>query len=185
MRKVIVFNMISADGYFEGPNHELGWHNVDATFNDFAVPQLKEADTIVFGRQTYEMMYSFWSSEAALKDDPVVSTMMNDMDKIVFSKSLEKAEWKHTTLLGEDSITAFKARKEQSGKALLILGSSNLCVSLLESNLIDELRLMVNPVVLGKGNTLFAGLKEPKRLRLLDTQTFESGNILLRYVPVN
>jgi dihydrofolate reductase len=181
MRKVIVFNMISTDGYFEGLNHTLDWHNIDGEFNDFAIAQLDEADTLVFGRRTYELMASFWSSEIAQKDDPAVSSIMNDADKLVFSNSLEHADWRNSTLLGKDAMKQFAALKEKPGKALLVLGSSNLCVGLLKEGLIDEIRLMVNPVVLGQGTPIFAGLAEPLRLHLIDSRSFHSGNVLLRY----
>lgn len=181
MRRVIVFNMISSDGYFEGPNHELDWHNVDAEFNSFAVPQLQEVDTLVFGRRTYEMMASFWPTETAKKQDPAVAGLMNTTSKLVFSRTLDSADWERTTLITEHAIDRLKELKEKPGKALLILGSSNLCVSLLGAGLIDEIRLIVNPVVLGKGNPIFAGLHTPLRLHLLGTQTFKSNNILLRY----
>jgi dihydrofolate reductase len=181
MRNVIVFNMITADGYFESLTHGLDWHNVDAEFNDFAIQQLEEADTLVFGRRTYEMMASFWPSEIAQEKDPVVSGKMSSTDKLVFSHSLKQADWQNTTLLGKNAMQRFAALKEKPGKALLVLGSSNLCVSLLEAGLIDELRLMVNPVVLGKGNPIFAGLTKPLRLSLTDSRNFKSGNVLLRY----
>lgn len=183
MRKVLVFLMVSADGYFEGPGHELDWHNVDAEFNDFAISQLDEADTLVFGRRTYEMMASFWPSDVAQKDDPVVAGKMNDSAKIVFSHSLAEAGWHNTKLVQDDAAKTLQALKEKPGKAILVLGSSKLSVSLLTAGAIDELRLMVNPVVLGTGNTVFGGITKPHRLSLLDTQTFKSGNILLRYSP--
>lgn len=182
MRKVIVFNMISADGYFEGLHNELDWHTVDAEFNDFAIAQLEATDTLVFGRRTYELMASFWPSATAQKNDPEVSAKMNDTTKLVFSHSLDTANWQNTMLLKDEPVTHFRELKKKPGKAMLVLGSSNLCVSLLEADLIDEIRLMVNPVVLGKGHALFSGLKKPLRLQLIDSQAFKSGNILLRYI---
>jgi dihydrofolate reductase len=179
MRKIIVFNMISADGYFEGSNHELDWHTVDAEFNDFAISQLDEVDTLVFGRRTYEMMASFWLSDMAQKDDPIVAGKMNTMNKLVISHTLKSADWQNTTLLG--SMQRLQELAARPGKALLVLGSSNLCVSLLEANLIDEIRLMVNPAVLGQGHPIFGGLAKPMRLALRSTRVFSSGNILLCY----
>jgi dihydrofolate reductase len=179
MRKIIVFNMITADGYFEGDNHKLDWHNVDQEFSEFAIAQLEEADTLIFGRRTYEMMASFWLSEIAQKNDPVVAGKMNDMAKLVFSHSLKIAAWQNSTLF--ESVDRLRELKEQSGKALIVLGSSNLCVSLFKASLIDEVRLMVNPVILGQGNVICAGLPEPLRLELADSRVFTSDNILLRY----
>jgi dihydrofolate reductase len=181
MRKMIIFNMISADGYFEGVDHDLDWHNVNAEFNDFAIAQLDEADTLVFGRKTYELMASFWPTAMARKNDPDVAEKMNSTAKVVLSHSLNVVEWHNTTLLKDNAIDRLRELKEGHGKALLVLGSSNLCVGLLEEGLIDEVRLMVNPIVLGKGNTIFAGLNKPLRLELTDTHKFKSGNILLSY----
>jgi dihydrofolate reductase len=181
MRNAIIFNMITADGYFEGPDHELDWHNVDSEFNDFAISQLEEADTLVFGRRTFDMMAGYWSTKTARENDPAVSVKMNDTDKLVFSHTHEKTEWEHTTVISENAMEQFKAIKAKPGKALLTLGSSNLCVQLLEASLVDEVRLMVNPIVLGTGHSMFAGLSAPQRFQLIDTRAFSSGNVLLRY----
>jgi dihydrofolate reductase len=184
MRKVIVFIMISLDGYFEGPDHELDWHNVDAEFNDtFAMPQLNEADTLIFGRRTYELMVSYWPTDAAQRNDSAIAGKMNSLPKIVFSRTLKNADWHNTTLLQENATEQLRELKDTPGKDMLVLGSSKLCVSLLSAGLIDEIRLIVNPVILGKGNTVFGGITEPVRMQLLDTKTFKSDNVLLRYTP--
>ena len=93
MRKVFLFMMVSLDGYFEGPNHELDWHNVDKEFVDFALEQLDEIDTILFGRVTYQMMASFWQSEHAKKTDPLTAKAMNTLPTVIFSRTLKKADW--------------------------------------------------------------------------------------------
>lgn len=175
-----MFNLISADGYFETGDHDITWHNVDAEFNDeLATPMLEQAGTLIFGKRTYELMASYWPTEAGMRDDPVVAAKMNELDKLVFSHSLQHADWQHTTVL--HSIDQLKKLKQAAGKPFIILGSSNLCVSLLQQGLIDELRILVNPVVLGAGIPLFAGLAEPLRLQLQDTKPFKSGNVLLTY----
>ncbi len=181
MGQLFLFMMLSLDGFYEGPNHELDWHNVDAEFNEFAIQQLKEIDTLLFGRKTYEMMASYWPTEMAKKNDPAVAKLMNSLPKIVFSRRLANAEWHNTRVVRQnvhDEIVKLKARTD---KDLAIFGSSNLCVSLIQAGLIDELRIMVNPVVLGKGHTLFAGLLDKVRLELLATRMFGSGNVLLYY----
>jgi len=185
MRNIIVFNMITADGYFEGPKHELDWHIVDAEFNDFATRQLDEADTLLFGRRTFELMAGYWPTESARKDDPVVAEKMNKLEKLVFSHTLKSVDWQNSTIITEDSIGQLRDYRERPGKALLLFGSSNLCVGLLKAGLIDEIRLMVNPIILGKGNPLFGGLAKPLRLGLIRTRTFRSGNVLLCYRPYN
>lgn len=173
--------LVSLDGFFEGENHDLSWHNVDSEFNEFAINQLNGVDTILFGRRTYEMMASFWPSEAAKKNDPIVAGKMNQTSKIVFSKTLEKADWENTKLVKDNIEEEVAKLKKQPGKDIAVFGSSDLSVSLLEMGLLDELRIMINPVVIGKGKTLFQGIKNKLNLRLLKTRNFKSGNVLLFY----
>lgn len=180
--------MVSLDGYFEGPNHDLSWHQVDQEFNAFAIKQLKEADTILFGRKTYQLMENFWPSEEGLKDDPKVAKLMNSMPKVIISRTLKKAVetniWKNITLIKNNVKGEITRLKNQKGKSIVVLGSSNLCVSLIQENLLDEIRLMINPVVIGKGTTLFSGIKDRYQFKLLNTKTFKSGNVLHYYQPV-
>ncbi len=180
---MFAFIMVSLDGYFEGPNHEIDWHNVDAEFNNFAAGQLDEADTLVFGRRTYELMAGFWPTDHARSVDPVVAEKMNSLPKVVVSRTLKTADWTGTAVVGGDLSHAFRTRKAASGKQLAVLGSSNLCVTLLEQGLIDEVRLMYNPVVLGAGHSVFGGLKTRLKFERVDTQSFRSGNVLHRYRP--
>lgn len=175
--------MISLDGYFEGKDHDLSWHNVDEEFQGFAIQQLKEIDTIIFGKRTYEMMASFWPTDLA-KDDPVTAELMTKTPKIVISHSLEKADWDNTTLIKENVEDELKRLKGQPGKDLAVFGSSNLCVSLIRMGLLDELRIMVNPVVIGEGTTLFEGLDQKLKLKLINSREFKNGNVLLTYQRV-
>lgn len=99
MGKVFLFMMVSLDGFFEGPNHEIDWHNVDGEFNEFAIEQAKDVGTMLFGRRTYELMASYWPTESAKKDDPVVAELMNSTPKNCLSRTLEKAEWNNTRLV--------------------------------------------------------------------------------------
>lgn len=183
MRNLILFNMISLDGFFEGPNNELDWHNVDEEFNNFAEQQLNSADCLIFGRNTYELMTSYWSSDEAEKDDPVIAKKMNSISKIVFSKTLEKVYWNNTTLVNKNAVEEITKLKQQDGKDLLIFGSADLTASLFRNNLIDELRIIVNPVVLGSGKPLFKNVDKRHYLELIKTKNFNSGNVLLYYKP--
>jgi dihydrofolate reductase len=185
MRKVFLFMMITLDGFFEGPNHEIDWHNVDEEFNEFAIHQLDEVDALLFGRVTYQGMASYWPTQFAKENDPVVADKMNTVPKLVFSKTLDKAEWNNSRLVKEHIAEEVSKLKQQQGRDLAIFGSSNLAVSLLQMGLIDELRIMVNPVVLGNGKALFKGIDDKVSLKLLKTQTFRSGNVLLYYQPIN
>ena len=181
MAKLALFMMVSLDGYIEGSNHDLSWHNVDQEFNDFAAKQLDEAGTLVFGGKTYQMMYEFWPSDSGKKDDPVVAEKMNSMPKIVISDVLTEANWNNTRLIKDNIDTKLKKLKEESAKDLLVLGSNNLCVSLLKMGLLDELRLMINPVVVGSGTPLFASINNLLKLKLQNERKFNSGNVLLTY----
>jgi dihydrofolate reductase len=180
MSKLFLFMMISLDGYFEGKDHDLSWHNVDEEFQEFAIEQLEEIGTIIFGKTTYEMMASFWPTDLA-KDDPETAQLMTKTPKIVISHSLEKADWENTTLIKENVEEELRKLKENSNKDLAIFGSSNLTVSLLEMGLVDELRIMVNPVVIGEGTPFFEGIKNKLKLKLEKTRQFKNGNVLLYY----
>ena len=158
MRKIFAFMMTTLDGYYEGPNQEFDFWVVDDEFNEFSVEQLDEVDTLLFGRVTYEGMAAYWPTPAAAQDDPRVASMMNGLSKIVVSRSLDKD--------------------------IAILGSSDLTVSLLHMGLVDELRIMVNPVVLGDGRSVFRTAGERLSLKLLKSRPFNSGNVLLYYEPV-
>ncbi len=183
MRKVYLFMMVSLDGYFEGPGHDLRWHNVDGEFVDFAVKQLDGTGAILFGRTTYEMMAGFWPSEQAEKADPETAKRMNSLPKYVASRTLKRVDWSNSRLLGKEPGADVAGLKAQGGKDIAVLGSNNLCVSLMEKGLVDEFRIMVNPVALGAGTPLFKGINGKVQLRLTQTKRFKSGNVLLTYVP--
>ena len=138
----------------------------------------------VFGRVTYEGMASFWPTPEAMAADPVIAPKMNNLKKIVVSRTLQLAEWNNTRLIKGNLVEEFTALKKQPGKELIILGSSALTVSLMELGLVDEFRIMVTPVVLGGGTPLFKGLKGKFPLRLVKTETHQSGNVIHYYEPV-
>jgi len=184
MRKVFLFNMTTLDGFFAGPNQDISWHNVDDEFNEFAIDQLKEVDTLLFGRVTYQLMASYWPTELAISDDPVVAGLMNSMLKIVFSRTLDKVEWNNTRLVNSNAAEELSKLKQQPGKEIAIFGSSDLAVTFAERGLIDEYRIIINPVFLGKGTPLLKGIIEKLNLNLLKSRTFKSGNVLLHYAPV-
>ncbi len=183
MRRLLFFMLVSLDGYFEGPNHDIGWHAVDEEFNDFAIRQLESVDLLLFGRVTYELMASYWPTPEALRDDPVVAGKMNGTPKVVFSRTLAKAGWQNTRLVTTDAAREVVRLKREPGKDMIIFGSSDLTASLIPHGLIDEFRVMVGPIVLGAGKPLFAGLKERLPLKLVKTTKFRTGNVLLYYRP--
>ncbi len=183
MRKIIFQMMVSLDGYFEGPDKELDWHLVDDEFNDYASDLLNSVDTLLFGRVTYQLMESYWPTPTAKTNDPTIAEKMNSLPKIVFSKTLAKAEWNNTRLVKENAAEEISKLKRLPGKDMAIFGSSDLAVSLMPSGLIDEYRIFVNPVVLGGGKPLLKGLKGRLNLALVRTRTFKSGLVLLSYKP--
>jgi dihydrofolate reductase len=184
MRKIKSFLLTSLDGYFEGQKPwEIDWHNVDDEFNELAIQQLDASDYLVFGRATYQGMAQYWPSEEAVKDDPLVASRMNSSAKIVVSRTLEDADvaWANTRLIRDPRELA--PLKEESGKDLLVLGSSVLTTTLMELGLLDELGIMVNPVILGAGNSLSSSASRRIALKLLRTREFGNGNVLLTYEP--
>ncbi len=183
MRKAYLFMMVSLDGYFEGPGHDLSWHNVDEEFVDFAVKQLDDTGAILFGRRTYEMMAGFWPSDYAKKTDPETARRMGALPKFVASRTLKSVGWENSSLLGSDVAAEVTRLKGQPGKPVAVLGSNNLCVSLMEKGLVDEFRIMMNPVAIGAGTPLFYGLKKRYPLKLVKSREFKSGNVLLHYMP--
>lgn len=173
--------MQSLDGYIEGPGGDLSWHNVDEEYNDFSITQLNTADTLLFGRRTYELMQNFWTTEQAFQFDPVVAQKMNTMHKIVCSSTQQQFNWINTCWLGENIEQGITQLKNQQGKNILIFGSAQLAASLTNLNLIDEFHIILNPVYLGSGKTLFSLLPKQVHLELEHTEEFVSGKLLLRY----
>lgn len=181
MRKVIASEFVTLDGFFSGPNGEIDWHNVDEEFNAWAIELIDSIDMMLFGRVTYEGMASYWPTAMATTDDPIVAGKMNATQKVVFSKTLEKADWENTTLVAGDAAEEIAKLKQQPGKDMVIYGSGKLVSSLALRGLIDEFRIFVNPVVLGSGAPLFQGMSDRVNLRLTGTRMFTSGNVLLSY----
>ncbi|PWU47507.1 riboflavin biosynthesis protein RibD [Micromonospora globispora] len=183
MRKIFSFLVTTVDGYYEGPNQEFDWPVVDDEFNEFSERQLDGVDILLFGRVTYQGMAAYWPTRAAQEDDRRIAARMNNLSKIVVSRSLDKAEWANTRLVKGDVAEEINVLKRQPGKDIAILGSSSLTLSLLQLRLVDELRIMVMPVVLGDGRSLFRTSDKRISLKLLKTRYFSSGNVLLTYQP--
>jgi dihydrofolate reductase len=185
MRKIKAFLMTTVDGYYEGESAwAIDFHNVDAEFNEFAVQQLDAAEHLVFGRVTFQGMADYWPSEEAVKTDPEVASRMNSAAKIVVSRTLEESDvtWANSRLMRDPEDLA-ALRNEKTGKDLLVLGSSVLTTALMEAGLLDELRIMINPVLLGSGNSLSSSARGRIALKLLRTREFGNGNVLLTYEP--
>ncbi|OGD19031.1 MAG: dihydrofolate reductase [Candidatus Aminicenantes bacterium RBG_16_63_16] len=184
MRRLTVFNLVTLDGYFAGLGGDISWHMVDEEFQELANAASNSGNTLLFGRVTYELMAGFWPTPEAIRTDPIVAAGMNKAEKIVFSRTLEEADWNNTRLVKSDMIGEVRRLKQGSGKDLTILGSGSLVAQLAQEGLIDEYQILLNPVVIGKGKTMFEGVKDRLSLRLTKTRVFGNGNILLNYEPV-
>jgi dihydrofolate reductase len=188
MRKVILSNEVTLDGFFAGPKGELDWHIVDEEFNQYAIDLLSKVDALLFGRVTYQLMADYWpaaaTNPATPKSDLEIADKMNNLPKIVFSKTLQKVEWKNTRLVKENIAEEISKMKEQPGKDMVIFGSGSIVSTFMQHGLIDEYRIIVNPIILGNGNPLFKGIKDKHNLKLLKTKVLGSGVVILYYEPV-
>jgi dihydrofolate reductase len=184
MRKVILSQNISVDGYFCGPKGELDWHVVEKEFNEYAAGLLNSVDTIIFGRVTYQMMAGFWTTpEAARLNPEAIVDRMNGLAKVVFSKSLDKVEWNNSRLVRDDPAKEISLMKKLPGKDRVILGSGTIATALAQAGLIDDYRIIVHPIVLGRGKPLLEGLGKRLNLKLMKTRVLGSGVVILYYVP--
>jgi dihydrofolate reductase len=177
MRRLIVSNLMSLDGFFEGPSQQLDWCVLDEEFFAYSEDMLRSVDTIVFGRVTYQHMAAYWPT--APKDE--IADKMNNLPKIVFSRTLQKADWSNSRLLKGDAAEEIAKLKQQPGKDMVILGSATLASSLLQTGLIDEYRVILNPILIGAGHLLFKDIKDRIRLKLQGTKLLGSGVIVLYY----
>ena len=185
MRKVIAFEHVSLDGFFVDGKGDMSWaHKQDPEWNTFAGSNASGDGALLFGRVTYEMMASFWPTPLAMESMPAVAEGMNRMPKIVFSRTLKKTSWKNTTLVKGDVAGHVRKLKNESGPGMAILGSGSIVSQLAQAGLIDEFQIVVNPIVLGKGRTLFEGVKEKIALKLIQSRAFGNGNVVLYYEPM-
>ena len=188
MRRLIVFNMISLDGYFVDENGDMSWahsdRSNDAEFNEFVQNNAKGGGELLFGRKTYELMASYWPTPAAMNNDPVVAEGMNNMTKVVFSRTMDKAAWKNTRFVRGNIAEEMRKMKNEPGKDMVIMGSGEIISQLAPEGLIDEYQILVIPIVLGKGRTMFDGMTKTLKLKLMSSRAFDNGNVFLRYEPV-
>lgn len=183
MRKLMVFNSVTADGYFTDKNNDMSWAHrpSDPEWDAFVAGNAKSGGELLFGRITYEMMASFWPTDAAKKQFPTVAEGMNNSPKVVFSRTLDKVSWANTRLIRGNLTEEVRKLKDEPGDHLVIMGSGSIISQLALENVIDEYQLVVNPLVLGAGRTMFDGIKEKLNLKLTSSRTFGNGNVLLCY----
>ena len=188
MRKIIVFNLITIDGFFAGPHGEIDWHNYDGEIGTHSIEQMKTLGALIFGRTTYELMASYWPTPEGIKSEPVVAEIMNSIPKIVLSKTLQEVSdgpiWKNVVVFNEIQPKEIITLKEQEGKDIAIFGSGTIVQQFTNLGLIDEYRLLVNPLILGSGKLLFKDITSKHNLKLMNTKVFKNGNVLLCYQPI-
>jgi len=181
MRKLIMWNVISLDGYFEGEKawdlefHDLAWGK---ELENFSIEQLKSADMVIYGEKTYQGMADYWS-----KAEGETADYMNKIPKVVCSSTLKTANWNNTIIM-KDAVTEIPKIKQEGDGNMFVFGSGILSKSLMKANLFDEYRLCVVPVFLGKGRRLFNEGLPNQKLKLLEAQSLSTGGVLLRYAPV-
>ena len=185
MRRIVVFNQVTLDGYFSDVHGDMSWaHKQDAEWNAFVAENAKGESQLLFGRITYELMASFWPTPAAIESFPFVAEQMNSLPKVVFSRTLDTASWDNTKLVKGDLAAEVLKMKKEPGPDMVIMGSGSIVSQLTQEGLIDEFQLVVNPLVLGKGKSMFDGIKEKQSLKQTKTRNFGNGNVLLCYEPI-
>ncbi|WP_134687362.1 dihydrofolate reductase family protein [Brevibacillus migulae] len=190
MRKLVLFLHASLDGFVEGPDGamDIGWVSYDNDLAKHAAQILSTADTVLWGRGTYQMMFNYWptvpSNPSSSEHELEHAEWIEQTSKIVFSKTLDKVEWNNSRLVKENVKEEIQNLKEQPGKDIVILGSPRFAHHVMGLDLIDEYKITVSPVLIGSGLPLFQGLQEKTKLKLIENKTFDSGAIGLYYQTV-
>lgn len=183
MRKLSSFNFITLNGFLSDNLGDISWHRHGPEENQYASDSLKAGNTLLFGRKTYEMMAAYWPTPVAIQNDPAVAEGMNRADKIVVSHSLKKAEWMNTSIISHNAAEEIRKLKQSAGSNITLLGSGTILTLLSEAGLIDEYLIMIDPVAIGSGVSVFSKIKHPLNLKLSDVKAFKSGVVLLSYKP--
>lgn len=179
MRKLIMWNVITLDGYFEGNQpwdlsfHETVW---GPELEQLSIDQLKAADYLVFGRLTYEGMAAYWT-----KEEGIIADLMNTIPKLVFSKTLQTADWNNSILIKDNATAEIQKRKNEGGNDMYVFGSANLSETFINEDLFDEYRIGIAPVILGSGRPLFRQGIVAQNLSLVSTQSLAAGGVVLKY----
>jgi dihydrofolate reductase len=194
-RQIVMFNRVTADGYFAGSDGNLDWVVPEPELDKAASDSLPGADTILFGRRTYELFEAFWPhalDDSATAPDPhrpgrrtqqirAMAVWIHEATKLVFSRTRRDVTWKNSRLLHEFDPREIEAMKGQPGKDMMIFGSGSIVSQLTEHGLIDEYYFVVNPILLGSGRSLLTGVSTSSRLSLVEAKEYRSGNVALRY----
>jgi dihydrofolate reductase len=184
MPKLVVYNSMSLDGYFTDADGDMSWaHKRDPEWQAFVSENARGGGQLLFGRVTYDLMASFWPTPLAAQSNPIVAERMNNLRKYVFSTTLDQASWNNTTLFRGDLATEVRKLKQAPGPDIVIMGSGSVVAQLAEAGLIDQYQIVLNPLVVGSGRTLFEGVKRKLPLKLAKSRAFGNGNVVLLYEP--
>ncbi|MGA7330016.1 MAG: dihydrofolate reductase family protein [Rhodomicrobium sp.] len=184
MRKLTVYNSVSLDGYFTDASGDMSWaHKMDPEWQTYVAENASGGGELLFGRVTYDLMAGYWPTPAA-QSNPIIAERMNSLPKVVFSRTLNKASWSNARLMKGDLVAEVRNLKEEPGPNMVIMGSGSIVAQLAEAGLIDEYQIVMNPIVLGEGRTLFDGVKTRLPLKLAKSRTFGNGNAVLIYGAV-
>jgi dihydrofolate reductase len=183
MRTLNVFNFITLNGYYKAIDGDISWHRHGEEESKFSDENSQRGSTLLFGRVTYEHMAAFWPTEMAKQRAPVTADGMNKAEKIVFSRTLKKAEWQNTTIINDDLVSSIRRLKSESGNPITILGSGSIITQLADAGLIDTYGFMIDPVALGDGVPVFKGITHRLQLKLTSSRVFKSGVVFVTYEP--
>lgn len=185
MRNVVLFMHMSLDGFAAGSHGELNWVSFDEELKKYAESIVSKVGSPVYGRVTYQLMESYWptvlKNPAATEYEIAHARWIENVEKIVFSRSLKSVEWNNTKLIKDNVADEVLKLKQKPGKDLVVFGSPGLAHSLMELGLVDEYQLTLNPVLLGSGIPVFEKIKSRSDLQLLEAKTLKSGVIGLHY----
>jgi len=163
----------------------MSWaHKKDPEWQAFVSENASGGGRLLFGRVTYDLLASFWPTPFAAQSNPIVVERMNSLPKIVFSRTLDKASWNNTTLVKGELTTEVQKLKREPGPNMTIMGSGSIVAQLADAGLIDEYQIVVSPLVLGNGRTLFEGVKKKLPMKLTKSRAFGNGNVVLCYEPM-
>jgi dihydrofolate reductase len=194
MRRIVMFNRVSADGYFATADGKLDWVVPEEEIDKAGASAIPGTDTILFGRRTFQMFERFWPQavdgsptaprphgEGRSAEMRAMGLFLNDSTKIVFSRTLKEATWKNSRLLHEFDPRQIEEIKQQPGKDIMIFGSGSIVSQLTEHGLIDEYQFVVSPILLGSGRLLLTNVSKTRTVRLREVTKYPSGNVMLSY----